>query len=199
MRRALLATAPALAQAGFYLAGGTAVALYYGHRRSVDLDWFCAEPFEPLGLQARLRSQGIELQGASVAESTLIGWLGRVKVSLFAYPYPLVAPVRVWSDYGVSVAAPEDLLCMKLVAVQQRGTRRDFVDLYVLLRDIPLERAVELYRQKYGFSPGASLVYALTYFADADSEPPVRLRSALSWRQVKRFLQREAAKLVGAD
>jgi hypothetical protein len=197
MRRVFEALAPLLSAEGFYLAGGTAVALYYGHRRSVDLDWFRETPFEPMALNAHLAARGVALTVSTVAEGTLIGQVGRTKVSLFGYPYPLVAPLIVWEPYATRLASREDLICMKLAAIQQRGLKRDFIDLYCLLQDIPLERAVALYTEKYGAVAGGSLVYALTYFADADAEPTPRLRVPLSWRTVKAFLTEQARRVFG--
>jgi hypothetical protein len=197
MQRVFATVAPVLGAEGFYLAGGTAVALYYGHRRSVDLDWFREVSFEPMALHARLGQHGASLTIATIAEGMLIGWAGRTKVSLFAYPYPLVAPLAVWEPYGARLASREDLVCMKLAAIQQRGLKRDFIDLYYLLQDIPLARAVALYTQKYGATAGGSLFYALTYFADADAEPTPRMRTRLSWRTVKAFLTEQAQRVFG--
>ncbi|MCS6920270.1 MAG: nucleotidyl transferase AbiEii/AbiGii toxin family protein [Fimbriimonadales bacterium] len=197
MQRVLAAVASPLRASGFYLAGGTAVALYYGHRRSVDLDWFRETPFDPLTLKAQLRECGVVLDAPQIAENTLIGRIGRVKLSLFAYAYPLVAPLQEWSDYGAPLASREDLLCMKLAAIQQRGVKRDFIDLYMLLQEIPIEQALSLYQRKYGMDAGASLAYALCYFEDADSDATPRLRIRLTWREVKRFMLRTAEQITG--
>jgi hypothetical protein len=195
MRRAASVIAPWLRAEGFYLAGGTAVALYYGHRRSVDLDWFRPEPFEPLTLAQQLQGHGVSLENVSIASNTLIGWLERTKVSLLGYPYPLLAPPRFWQEYQMNIAAPEDLVCMKLAAVQQRGAKRDFIDLYMLLQEIPLETALWFYTLKYNAAESASLLYALNYFEDADREPTPRLRIQLTWREVKVFLRAQARQL----
>lgn len=197
MRRVLAAVAPPLNANGFYLAGGTAVALYYGHRRSVDLDWFRETPFDPLALNAQLHDFGIHLDSPVIAENTLIGMLRRTKVSLFAYRYPLIAPLQEWSDYGIRLASREDLLCMKLAAIQQRGAKRDFIDLYMLLQEIPIDQAFAWYRQKYSMDAGASLAYALCYFEDADHEPTPRMHIKLDWRKVKKFMQQTAQQLAG--
>ncbi|BCW96010.1 MAG: hypothetical protein KatS3mg018_1492 [Fimbriimonadales bacterium] len=197
MQRVFEAVAPVLSAEGFYLAGGTAVALYYGHRRSVDLDWFRDAPFEPLSLHAQLTQHGIPLTPTVLSEGTLIGQVRATKVSLFVYPYPLLAERVFWEDYGAWLASREDLICMKLAAIQQRGAKRDFIDLYYLLQDIPLERALALYTRKYGAAAGGSLVYALTYFADADAEPTPRMRTHLSWRTVKAFLKEQTQRAFG--
>lgn len=195
MRRAFAQVAPLLSERGFYLAGGTAVALYYGHRRSVGLDWFCFEPFDPIELVQQLRDAGADIQSVSPAENTLIARLGRTKLSCFTYRYPMVAPLRFWQEYQASLASPEDLICMKLAAILQCGAKRDFIDLYVLAQQIPLPKALSLYVQKYGAAESASLVYALTYFDDADAEPTPPMRIRLNWRTVKAFLREQARQL----
>jgi len=84
---------------------------------------------------------------------------------------------------------------MKLAAIQQRGLKRDFIDLYCLLQDIPLARAVALYTQKYGALAGGSLVYALTYFADADA--PFARPTLMADSEGKAFLTEQARRVFG--
>src|SRR5271154_4986084 len=91
-QRVLAQVGPWLTRRGFYLAGGTAVALHLGHRRSVDLDWFTAEGIpDPLRLAQELREQGMGFVTGQVAPGTLHGSVRAVRVSLLAYRYPLLA------------------------------------------------------------------------------------------------------------
>ena len=60
---------------------------------------------------------------------------GDVALRFFYYPYPLVEPL---DGEGLAVASPLDLGLMKLGAIISRGARRDFVDLYLLCRELPL-------------------------------------------------------------
>ena len=81
-RSVLQHLSPIVTQSGFYLAGGTAVALHLGHRRSQDLDWFTTEPIaDPLQLAAMLRAQGISFVTDRVAPGTLYGTVRRVRIS----------------------------------------------------------------------------------------------------------------------
>ena len=75
----------------FYLAGGSALALYYGHRFSVDLDWF-AESFSYTPVFREKLSELGKLSVESEGEKTFNGALNGVKISFFEYPYPLISP-----------------------------------------------------------------------------------------------------------
>lgn len=73
---------------GFYLGGGTAVALYFGHRRSVHFDWFTARKVQdPMVFAERAREIGLRLGDVQVAPGTLHSLVDDVRVSFFEYPY----------------------------------------------------------------------------------------------------------------
>lgn len=193
--RVLARVAPVLAERSFYLAGGTALALRLGHRRSVDLDWFTGEPIgDPLRL-AREVQEHVRLTVGGVERGTLHARISGVRVSLIEYRYPLLKAPEVVA--GVPLASLEDLACMKLAAVAQRGALKDFIDIYALGRRIKLERMLALYRRKYHVADWGNVVFALTYFDDADRERmPVMLRR---WSRdgIKRALRRWVAELAG--
>lgn len=76
---------------------------------------------------------------------------------------------------------------MKLAAIAQRGSRKDFVDFHeIALHHIPLEDALELYRREYSINDIAHVLVGLTYFDDADDEPMPMMLTDLSWDKVKR-------------
>jgi len=184
---------------GFYLGGGTAVALYFGHRRSVDFDWFTPDKIEdPIVLAERARESGLRLRDVQVAPSTLHGLVEEVRVSFFEYPYPQIADFTAMPDHGIALASLDDLACMKLAAIAQRGSRKDFIDFYVIaLRHRPLKDAIELYRRKYSIEDVAHLLVGLTYFDDADDEPMPVMLSDVSWDEVKRLFREWAKALAG--
>ena len=125
--KVLKALGPHMAPMGFYLAGGTALAIHYGHRISVDLDWFTPEPFEDSLLLAQaLRNSGLVLEIEQVSPGTLHGRIEDVRVTFLQYQYPLLKSVQHWKSMNCNLAALEDLACMKLSAIAQRGARKDF-------------------------------------------------------------------------
>ena len=133
-QRVLAELGPKAALYGFYLAGGTAVALHLGHRGSVDLNWFAAQGLpDPQKLAQDLREQSVDFVTDKVAPGTLHGSIHGVRVSFLGYRYPLLAALRPWRD-GTRVASQADLSAMKLAAVAQRGAKKDFLDIYALGR-----------------------------------------------------------------
>lgn len=190
-KTALRTLGPVAAEHDFYLAGGTAVALQLGHRRSVDLDWFTEESLsDPMQWAQKLRDAGIAFTTNSVEKGTLYGSVQGVRVSFLAYRYPFVQPRRRWQEYETALASLDDLACMKLAAIAQPGAKKDFVDLYALVRKHrPLSGFIERYRQKYGTEDTAHLLYAVVYFDDADAEPMPVLLWEVDWLTIKQSIR----------
>ncbi|NJM41730.1 MAG: nucleotidyl transferase AbiEii/AbiGii toxin family protein [Anaerolineae bacterium] len=175
---------------GFYLGGGTALALLLDHRHSVDLDWFHPKDFDPRQITERIQDAGIGLTILRTEEGTLHGLLSGVRVSLLRYRYPLLRPLVMWSQYRCHLAALEDLVCMKLVAITQRGAKKDFIDIYALGQGtLTLAEMLRLYQRKFDTQDIAQVLYALGYFADADPEDMPRLYLNTDWRTIKRTLE----------
>ena len=181
--------------AQFYLAGGTAVALHLGHRRSYDLDFFSPVSFkkdDPRRLLARLGQLTVEQEG----EDTFLGVLDGVRISFFIYPYHLLASPMTFGR--IQVAALEDLAVMKLDAIAGRGKRRDFVDLYFICRDfMPLGETLARVERKYeGVKYNfVHLLKSLMYFEDAEADPMPEMLKPVAWPDVRRFFEQEAGAL----
>ncbi len=183
----------------FYLAGGTALALFLGHRRSGDFDFFRANEFAPQDLLTPLRNTG-EIQVLQEAAGTLTVTLRGVPTSFFHYAYPLLRPLRE-SPWGIALSDPDDIAAMKLSALAGRGSRRDFVDLYFYARDVaPLQSAMERFREKYrGIRVDPyHLLRSLTFFDDAEAEAMPDLLIWVTWDEIKAFFRAEATRLFQA-
>jgi hypothetical protein len=180
---------------GFYLTGGTALALSYGHRKSDDLDFFSPSPFSASELQTALE-QSFRLQSKVLSEGTFHCELNKLKVSFLHYPYPVL---RRFLEYeGVALSHPLDIALTKIIAIAQRGSRRDFVDLFwICHKGFTLPLLFKKIPQKYGKKNYSTyhLLRSLVYFVDAEKEPMPRLLVPLSWLQVKRFFEIEVRKL----
>ncbi len=196
------AVLPSLARAavgeGFYLAGGTAVAIRLGHRRSVDFDWFRASDIlDPLSFAAELRKQGLSVDVLETRRSTLHAVVGGVRTSFLSYSYPLLRRPETWSATGCSVASLDDLACMKLAAIGQQGARRDFVDLHFILRDgVRLGDLLALYRKKFSVADVAHILVALTYFEDARREPMPTMLVPMNWETLEEKLRRAVKDVI---
>src|ERR1700730_7121026 len=132
--------------APFYLAGGTGLALHLGHRRSVDLDFFVAEHFNEESLIQKLQHlKGFAL--VSKEPATIHATVRETKVSFITYEYPLLFPFQ--SFLGTKVADPREIGCMKISAIASRGTKRDFIHLYVVSQQFGLEHCLDWFERKF--------------------------------------------------
>ena len=190
---------PQVAPDGFYLGGGTAVALHLGHRRSEDFDWFTPGRFpDPLSYAQKLRSHGLDLGDVQVAPGTLHGAVQGIRVSFFAYLYPSLTTPIAWPEYAFAVASLDDLACMKLAAVAQRGSRKDFMDVYAIARrHKPLPDLLQLYQRKYSTTDVGHVLVSLAYFDDADEEPDLRMVWDITWEEVKNQIRRWVKEYAG--
>lgn len=179
-----------------YLAGGSALALYYGHRYSVDFNLFSSVPFDPKQLSKTLSSLGPFVEEVAKGVS-LIGTFRGTKMSYFHYRYPLVKPTTRYRN--VNVAHPHDIAAMKLVAITDRGTKKDFVDLYTLTqRGVSLENMFQFYDKKYGLFDANryTLIKALSYLDEANEDKMPQMIASISWDEVKRFFTAESMRLA---
>lgn len=178
----------------FYLAGGTALALQLGHRRSVDLDWFTdARLADPLRLATEIQDAGVPLVVTRTERGTLHSTVSGVRVSFLEYRYPPLRPLVSLSAASVRLASLEDIACMKLAAVAQRGSKKDFVDVYALGGRMPLAQMLAMFGRRYRIKDPGYVLFALTYFDDAERERmPVLLRP-WTWPAIKEAIRRWVA------
>jgi len=170
----------------FYLAGGTGLALQFGHRLSQDLDFFATDLFDEQSLIQRLQPLG-EFSLVAEAPHTLHTTIQGSRVTFLGYTYPLLFPFLRFLD--VAVADPRDIACMKVSAIASRGTKRDFVDLYVSAGRFGLANILEWFDRKYAQTHHNKLhvLKSLTFFDDAEKDPMAHMLAPLAWEEVKRF------------
>lgn len=175
---------------GFYLAGGTALALQLGHRKSVDLDFFSQNyPAQELLLQRLNKYKPTVIQQD---KGTLDVFIDKVKISFFEYKYPLLEKTTKYK--AIELAQLLDIACMKIAAVAQRGTKKDFVDLYMLLQKYSLSDILKAFEKKYRKVNYHRLhiLKSLVYFDDADSDPEPDYLVNLNWADIKTFITSSA-------
>lgn len=164
------------------LVGGAALALHFGHRTSLDLDLFGSwKPQPPLelvlnGCASRVTKTGGEehLQSFTV---------DNVKIDCVTYPYKWLCPAII-SD-GIRLADIPDIAAMKLAAATNRGTRKDFVDLYFLLQKYSLRQMLDWYGEKYPDGNEYLVLRSLVYFEDAETEPMPKMLTPVEWEIIK--------------
>lgn len=190
-QEALRAVAPALSRRGFYLGGGTALAIHLGHRRSLDFDWFSPAPMgDALTLAAQLRDDGVRLEVAEVARGTLHATVNGVRMTLLEYAYPHLEPPVALPAFDCRLASLDDLAALKLAAVAGRGSRKDFVDIFALGKVFqPLPQMLRAYQRRYGIADVGHLLYALSYFDDAEQEPMPEMLWDVAWAAVRQTIE----------
>ena len=187
-----------LAERGAVLAGGSGLALRLGHRRSADLDFFTASSFDTTMLAYDLSAAAGQVNVISEADSVLLAEVDGVKLSLFRHPYPFVDEVSAFE--GIHVAGTLDIASMKIIAICQRGTKRDFFDLHAVLEKIPFHAVATNAVRRFGperLNP-VHMGKSLVYFADAEpaADPARTTRGRVEWIAVKRFYTGHARQFV---
>lgn len=178
-----------------YLAGGTALALQIGHRISVDLDFFTPQVFDEKTLSGEL-SRLPEYKEEGTAWRTVWGKVANTKFSLFYYQYPLIKKTILFE--GIQMLSKEDIAAMKIHAMEDRGTKRDFIDLYFLTKEFTLEQMLTFYDQKYGTREDHLYIIlrSMNYFVDADMDSMPEMLIKTDWEKVKEYFEKETRRLT---
>jgi len=181
----------------WYLAGGTALALQAGHRKSVDLDFFHPSPDPDLAsLEIDLRATD-KWETTNTSRGTLYGLFDTAKASFIAYPF--FNPAQAFIKHGfINILDARDIAVMKVIAISQRGRMRDFIDLYWYvknresLEDVMRRVDIQYPKQKHNYP---HFFKSLTYFVDADEEKMPELYFDTTWSEIKSFFQKEVPAL----
>ncbi len=173
------------------LVGGTSLALQYGHRRSVDLDFFGHTTEDVEELTTILSRCAKDVIRVNCSKSIKAYFLNNIKVDIVNYKYRWIDE-PVISD-GLRLASPKDIAAMKINAVMGRGTKKDFVDVYFLLRHYTFEEIMQFYLQKYTDGSEYRALLSMTYFADADPQPMPYMFQQVEWEKIKEEIKQQVA------
>lgn len=176
----------------FNLVGGTSLALQIGHRLSVDLDFFGNRPFETQEILDLLQPIG-KVRIISQSKNILILNVEGVKVDFVNYRYPLIS--EVIHTEGLRLLDLPDIAAMKLAAIAGRGRKKDFIDIYFLLKKYSLAQLFEFYNTKYEDGSVLMVSRSITYFDDADHDEDLMLFKTVSWEKIKEVIRKEVKKL----
>lgn len=178
---------PILADDGFYLAGGTALALRMGHRESIDLDFFTTEPFAPEQLSLKLQKLvGKIPRILQKTSGSLSLELCDTKLEFLLYDYQELAPREKLG--GIVLASFADNVAMKLSALTARGSKKDFTDVAALLQEVSLTEMVAWFEKKYPQAGSFMLYKSLTWFEDAEEEPDPKFFHGQDWTGIKKAI-----------
>ena len=178
----------------FSLVGGTALALKYGHRISIDLDLFSEQPFDFSIVLKALESEFDQnfLLDTAKANFGIFCFIKDIKVDFVKHPFKLLRPIEI--EDNIRLYSSPDIAAMKINAILGRGKKKDFGDLIELLQYYSLKEIINFYADKFPEQRLAIGIHkAVTYFTDAeDSEDPVSLKGQ-TWQQVKKDIQKKVS------
>lgn len=176
----------------FVLVGGTSLALQIGHRNSIDLDFFGNVEIDANLFRQELLKYG-ELNVLKQSKNILITSLNGIKIDFVNHVYPLIYDYK--EVEGVRLASKQDIAAMKLNAISGRGSKKDFIDLYFLLKEFTLAEMIDFYLQKYHDGSKFLVAKSLTYFADADENETPKMFTKFNWDDCKNQILQEVNKL----
>ena len=179
-----LASQPELSQTR--LVGGTAPALQYGHRQSIDLDFFGQLPQEKDDLVEMAKTAG-EVMVINRSKAIMQMIINQVKVDFVDYSRYVWIDEPIQGD-GFVLASDKDIAAMKVNAIIGRGTRKDFIDLYVLLQHYSLSQIMDFYKRKYPEFSEYRALLSMTYFDDAEMQDMPKMFIDTSWEEMKKTI-----------
>ena len=170
------------------LVGGTSLALQIGHRHSVDLDLFGELDLDEIGLRKSIKHLGTVIQ-LKKSQNINLFLINEIKIDLVNYPFPWLEESII--DNNIRLAGIKDIAAMKIGAIIGRGTKKDFIDIYYLLRYFCLKEILSLYKHKYNDASEILALKSLSYFEDADKDEDCVMMKPIIWEDVKTAIKKE--------
>jgi predicted nucleotidyltransferase component of viral defense system len=173
----------------FALAGGTSLALQIGHRTSIDLDFFCTNPFDLNELEIILSSErDLTFEFVGKNSRMFFCYINKVKCDFVQEPAKLLYPfIEIDKVLYFTV---EDIAAMKMHTICGRVKRKDFFDIYALLELYSWEKLLTVFEKKYERSQLNFLWRSISYFEDAENDFEVVGFEPYNknWEQVKKTI-----------
>ncbi|GGH03108.1 nucleotidyl transferase AbiEii/AbiGii toxin family protein [Mucilaginibacter phyllosphaerae] len=168
----------------FRLVGGTALSLFYGHRKSIDLDLFTDSQFEK-DLLVETLNDNFDRIITTNDRSKLIYQciINNVKVDFVAVKDPFLYPAQIVDN--IPFADIKDLIALKLNAVKGRGVKKDFWDIAKLLQFFSFDDQFQYYHDRYPYDDTFAVIRSVVYFTDAENTIDPECLDGMTWDKVK--------------
>ncbi len=174
--------------AGFNLVGGTSLALQIGHRVSIDIDLFGKSEIDEYTFLEVLKSFGT-VQVLKKSKNILICSVNGVKIDFVNYNYSLLQPIQYIER--IRLVSLRDIAAMKLNAIAGGGSKKDFIDLFFLLKHFSLSEMLGFYNEKYKDGSEFMVRKSIGYFEDADREETPIINDDTNWEEIKKFITQQ--------
>ena len=171
----------------FRLGGGTALSLLFGHRKSVDLDFFTDQPLEKeIFVSALTDSFGRIVSVNERSKHIYQCIIQNVKVDFVSVSDPFLNPVQIIDK--IPFVDTKDLIALKLNAVKGRGVKKDFWDVARLLQDYSMSDLFRFYYDRYTYDDSSSLIRSIIYFKDAENTIEPESLDGMTWEKAKKII-----------
>ena len=178
----------------FNLVGGTSLSLQIGHRLSIDLDLFGYPDMLNIPMISSLLLDYGTVEQLVASKNIYSARVKDVKVDFVRYQYPLLEPITL--KEGIRLASLKDIAAMKLAAIAGRGRKKDFADLYFLLKHFALPEMLDFYSTKYADGNRFLVLKSLNYFEDAEEDDDLVLIKKTTWTNIKKTIEKEVKMLL---
>ena len=174
------------------LVGGTSLALQIGHRNSVDIDLFGKLNADDIAIHQQLEKLGNYVQ-LKKTENINIFSVNGIKIDIVNYPYAwLEKPIVIDK---ITLADKKDIAAMKLAAITGRGSKKDFIDIFYLLKEYTLRQMLGFFEKKYPNGSSFLVVKSLSYFVDADKDEEPQMFHTINWNTIKKTIVEKVDKI----
>ena len=172
----------------FKLAGETSLALYLGHRKSIDFDLFTEKSFDATSMEKYLIDR-YDFNGDFLEKNTIKGSINNIKVDCITHIYPYIENPITTED-GIRIYGIKDIAAMKLSVIADDGTRlKDFIDIACLSTKLSLSDMLKAYQQKYKNSNPIRPLKGLTFFEDINFNEPIQMiQGKYNWEKIEKRL-----------
>lgn len=164
------------------LVGGTGLALLSGHRKSVDIDLFGDLDADDSEILEFIRPLG-DVRTLHKTKNINVFLINGIKTDIVRYNYKWLEEVKTYRE--IRIAGKMDIAAMKLAAVTGRGTKKDFIDIALLLKDFSLQQMMQFYFLKYPEGAEFLVLKSLGYFGDAEKDPMPFMLQNVPWEETK--------------
>jgi len=169
------------------LVGGTSLSLQIGHRKSIDIDLFGNYPDDIDFI--KLISDIGNYTWLKKSKNINIFYINNIKVDFVNYPYKwLENELKV---DNIRLANIMDIAAMKINAITGRGAKKDFIDLFFILKYFTFNEILNFYSQKYGGDDVILALKSIAYFEDANEEEMPVMFNNVGWDEIKKYIAQE--------
>lgn len=176
----------------FILWWWTGLALIFWHRESIDFDFFISKDIDTKKLFEKCLEifSWYEVIKTYEEKNTLYILVNDIKISFFTYKHKNIWEI-IDSEY-FNIFSIEDIWAMKLWAIQNRATNKDYVDLYYIIKNIWLDNLVDSFFEKFwNVVTKSYILKSLVYFEDIGEEKLILKDKKITFKKVKTYLEKE--------